>query len=65
VQEALLKLDAKQRAAVVLTTFEGMNHAQAAQALGCSETTVSWRLFMARQKLKRWLQPVADRRNAP
>ena len=55
VQEALLKLHPKQRAAVVLTTYEGLNHAEAARALGCSETTVSWRLFSARAKLKRLL----------
>ena len=55
VQAALLKLPAKQRAAIVLTIYDGMNHAEAAQVLGCSETTVSWRVFAARQKLKRWL----------
>ncbi len=57
VQEALLKLPPKQRAAVVLTTYDGLNHAEAAKVLGCSETTVSWRLFAARRKLKRWLKP--------
>jgi len=56
VNEALRKLEAKQRAAIVLTVYEGMNHAEAARVLGCSETTVSWRVFMARKKLKRWLQ---------
>ena len=56
VQEALLKLDPKQRAAVVLTTYDGLNHAEAARALGCSETTVSWRIFAARRKLKSWLK---------
>jgi RNA polymerase sigma-70 factor (ECF subfamily) len=55
IQDALLKLNPKQRAAVVLTTYEGLNHAQAARALGCSETTVSWRLFAARAKLKKLL----------
>ena len=55
VQAALLKLPAKQRAAIVLTIYDGLNHAEAAQVLGCSETTVSWRVFSARQKLKRWL----------
>ena len=57
VQATLEKLPAKQRAAVVLTTYEGMNHAEAARILGCSEVTVSWRVFAARQKLKRWLAP--------
>ena len=56
VQDALLKLHPKQRAAVILTTYDGLSHAQAAKALGCSETTVSWRLFAARRKLKRILQ---------
>ena len=55
IQAALLKLPAKQRAAMVLTVYDGLNHAEAAQVLGCSETTVSWRVFSARQKLKRWL----------
>ena len=56
VQAALLKLPARQRAAVVLTVYDGLNHAEAARALGCSETTVSWRVFAARRKLKSWLQ---------
>ena len=55
VQVALLKLPAKQRAAIVLTIYDGLNHAEAAQILGCSETTVSWRVFTARRKLKNWL----------
>ena len=59
VQQALLKLDDKQRAAIVLTAYEGMNHAEAARVLGCSETTVSWRIFAARRKLKKWLAPLA------
>lgn len=55
VQAALLRLPRKQRAAIVLTVYDGMKHAEAARVLGCSETTVSWRLFAARAKLKRWL----------
>jgi len=60
VQAALNRLPAKQRAAIILTVYEEMNHAEAARALGCSEATVSWRVFAARTKLKRWLKP-ADR----
>jgi len=56
VQAALLKLHPKQRAAVVLTIYDGLSHAEAAHALGCSETTVSWRLFAARRKLKALLK---------
>lgn len=55
VQATLLQLPDKQRAAIILTVYEEMNHAEAARALGCSETTVSWRVHMARKKLKRWL----------
>lgn len=57
VQESLMKLPAKQRAALVLTVYQGMNHAEAARALRCSEATTSWRVFAARRKLKRWLTP--------
>lgn len=56
VTEALQQLPPKQRAAVVLTTYDGLNHAEAARVLGCSETTVSWRVFAARAKLKRLLK---------
>lgn len=45
VQAALMKLPAKQRAAIVLTVYGGQNHAEAAKSLGCSETTISWRIF--------------------
>lgn len=55
VQAALLKLPAKQRAAIVLTIYDGLSHAEAAQVLHCSETTVSWRVFAAKRKLKRLL----------
>ncbi|MFN7139816.1 MAG: RNA polymerase sigma factor [Limisphaerales bacterium] len=57
VQQALMKLKPKQRAAIVLTVYDGLSHAQAAKALRCSETTVSWRIFVARRQLKRLLQP--------
>jgi RNA polymerase sigma-70 factor (ECF subfamily) len=54
-QAALMKLPAKQRAAIVFTIYDGLNHAEAAKILRCSETTVSWRVFAAKRKLKRWL----------
>jgi RNA polymerase sigma-70 factor (ECF subfamily) len=58
VQNALNKLPAKQRAAIVLTVYENRSHAEAAKLLNCTEATISWRVFAARQKLKRWLQPI-------
>ena len=53
---ALLKLHPKQRAAIMLTLYDGLNHAEAAEILNCSETTVSWRVFAAKRKLKQWLE---------
>ena len=56
VRAALIKLSPKQRAAIILTCYDGLTHAEAAKVIGCSETTVSWRLFAARRKLKRLLK---------
>ena len=56
VQAALNQLPAKQRAAIVLTVYENQSHAEAAKTLGCTEATISWRVFAARQKLKRLLK---------
>jgi len=68
VEEALQRLPAEQRAAMVLTVYEGMNHAEAARVLQCAESTVSWRVWCARRSLRRWLAalaPAATRRNDP
>ncbi len=61
-QAALMRLPAKQRAAIVLTVYDGLNHAEAAKILRCSETTVSWRVFAAKGKLKRWLTATGEKR---
>ena len=55
VQSALMQLPDKQRAAIVLTVYGGHNHVEAAAILGCSEPTISWRIFSARRKLKKIL----------
>ncbi len=57
VLDAVDGLPDKQRAAVLLVMAEGFSHREAAEALGCSETTVSWRIFMARKKLRAQLRP--------
>jgi RNA polymerase sigma-70 factor (ECF subfamily) len=62
VNEALQRLEPDYRAAVVLTVYEGMNHAEAATVLGCAETTVSWRVWRARQQLRKWLADLAPRK---
>ncbi len=51
-REALAALAPELRAAVVLVFFEDMNHREAARVLGCAEATVSWRIFIAKRKLK-------------
>lgn len=50
--EALQKLSEKERAAVLLVFDQEMSHAEAAEACNCSETTISWRIFVAKRKLK-------------
>jgi RNA polymerase sigma-70 factor (ECF subfamily) len=56
VQAALNWLPPKQRAAIVLTVYQEMSHADAARVLGCPEATVAWRVFAARRKLRRMLK---------
>jgi len=52
VADALAALPRELRITVALVYEDGMSHAAAARALGCAETTVSWRLYRARRKLK-------------
>lgn len=59
VQSALNHLPAKQRAAIVLTVYENQSHAEAAKSTGCTETTISWRVFAARRKLKLLLKDLS------
>jgi RNA polymerase sigma-70 factor, ECF subfamily len=55
VYDALDKLPAKQKAAMMLVFAEGMNHKKAAEILNCSETTVSWRIHQGRKRLNKIL----------
>ncbi len=45
----------KLKEAVLLVYGEGMSHKEAAQVAGCAETTVSWRIFQAKRKLRKVL----------
>jgi RNA polymerase sigma-70 factor (ECF subfamily) len=56
VHSALKQLPPDLREAVALVYFEEMNHREAAQAMGCAETTVSWRIFRAKHALKKLLE---------
>lgn len=49
---AVQQLSPKQRDAVMLVYSEGLDHGDAAEVLGCSESTVSWHLHEARKRLK-------------
>jgi RNA polymerase sigma-70 factor (ECF subfamily) len=57
VHSALKELPADLREAVALVYFEEMNHREAAEAMGCAETTISWRIFRAKRLLKKLLRP--------
>jgi RNA polymerase sigma-70 factor (ECF subfamily) len=56
VHSALKQLSPDLREAVALVYFEEMNHREAAEAMGCAETTVSWRIFRAKSALKKLLK---------
>jgi len=51
-KEAVDSLPLAYKATFILITFQDMTHAQAAQALRCSEKTVSWRMHKARKILQ-------------
>jgi len=55
VDAALRALPAKQREAVALVYFEECSHQDAAARLGCAESTVSWRIHLAKRSLKKLL----------
>ena len=45
------------KASFLLVVDQGLSHAEAARALGCSENTVSWRMHKARKLLQARLKP--------
>ncbi len=49
---AVHALPNKQRDAILLVYSEELSHAEAADIMGCAETTVSWHLHEARKRLK-------------
>jgi RNA polymerase sigma-70 factor (ECF subfamily) len=51
-EAALASLDPGLRETVLLVVGEDMSHAEAAEALGCAESTVSWRMHMAKKRLR-------------
>ncbi len=57
VAEAVNALPAHFRACFLLVVDQGLSHSETAQALGCSENTVSWRMHKARKLLQARLKP--------
>lgn len=55
VRAALVSLEEKERECVVLHIYEGLKHGEIAKLVGCAESTVSWRIFNAKRKLKKLL----------
>jgi len=53
--ETVGQLPDKLKEAMLLVYAEGMSHKEAAQIIGCAETTVSWRIFQAKRKLRKVL----------
>jgi len=57
INEAVDALPGHFRASFVLVAAQGLSHAEAAEVLGCSENTVSWRMHKARKLLRSRLGP--------
>ena len=49
---AVSELPEKQREAIMLVYAEDMNHAEAAEIMGCKEATVSWHIHEAKKTLR-------------
>lgn len=56
VYDLIDKLPKKLKEATLLVFGEELSHKEAAEILGCAETTISWRIFQAKKKLKKYLQ---------
>lgn len=54
------QLPEKLRDALLLVSSEGLSHRDAAEVLGCGETTISWRIHKARKILKQKLSLSED-----
>lgn len=50
--ERIRALPAREREAITLVFSEGLSHREAARVMACGESTVSWYIHQARQKLQ-------------
>jgi RNA polymerase sigma-70 factor, ECF subfamily len=61
--QAVKSLAPAYKAAFTLVVLQEMPHGRAAEILGVSENTVSWRMFKARKMLQEKLKPYLDEAN--
>jgi len=59
--QAICELPESLRVTLLLVVFEDLNYEDIGHALGCSEGTVAWRVFRAREILRETLRDVLDR----
>jgi RNA polymerase sigma-70 factor (ECF subfamily) len=57
IEDAVGSLPPLFKASFLLVEGQGLSHADAARALGCSENTISWRMHKARKMLRARLKP--------
>jgi RNA polymerase sigma-70 factor (ECF subfamily) len=55
INQAIDELPSKLKETMLLVYAEGKNHKEAAEIIGCAETTVSWRIFKAKRILRKVL----------
>lgn len=58
--QAVASLEPKLRETAILILAEDLSHGEAASALGCAESTVSWRMHEVRKKLKNLVEQSDD-----
>ena len=63
VWQALTRLNPQERAAVVMKYFLEMSEAEITRELHSPLSTIKWRLYSAREKLRRSLTPAAEKMN--
>lgn len=55
-RDALARLEPAMRETVLLVIDEELSHSEAAEVLGCAESTVSWRMHKAKQQLREQME---------
>ncbi len=60
IARAVDKLSEKLRTVIILREYEGMSIEEIAEVLGCSQGTVKSRIFRARERLRRMLEPYIE-----